>query len=159
MAKAFKSLSVGEVFYFAKHSSGMAQGPWTKTGSRKYSGGGYEHRIGSINVKTIYPGEEQEDIITGRKTKMNPRRKRSRRNPASKDLKIKLISGTEKQLKNLLRKAGYAVGTLTNPDPMGLVYAPGIAEGIERGAQGLLRRKRKNTKRRKRILPPRRRKR
>lgn len=71
----FSQLGVGEKFHFYKHSSSMASGPWVKTSPRKYRewpDGKYEHRVGTSSVKVIRPGEEQLDIITGRKQVVNP---------------------------------------------------------------------------------------
>ncbi len=54
--KKFKDLKVGDRFEFASKkqwwSRGMATGPWTKTGPRKYKDDeGTEHKVGSANVE------------------------------------------------------------------------------------------------------------
>ena len=59
----FKKLPVGERFEFASvlqyPYSGMARGPWKKTGTRTYTEADksiHRHEVGSINVKVIVGG-------------------------------------------------------------------------------------------------------
>jgi hypothetical protein len=55
--KRFKQVKVGETFEFDRTgvplSSGMARGPWVKTGPKKYQhadGGGHTHTVGTVNA-------------------------------------------------------------------------------------------------------------
>jgi hypothetical protein len=51
----FRNLPVGSIFNFANHQIGMANGPWVKTGNRKYIKLGelqdITYTVGSINTE------------------------------------------------------------------------------------------------------------
>lgn len=83
----FKSLARGDKFIFEGEVkfpySGIAKGPWVKTGTRTYShvpDDGYGYRVGSINVKVIPQGQSLR--------LSNPKRRRNMDQSAARELEL-----------------------------------------------------------------------